>query len=78
MPLILCNYDAFYDGLIAFLSRCESNGAVAAKELSDVMVSSSNEEVLASLVQFYGIETAGGDYSTHKLTRLSDIMTSTS
>ena len=76
MPLILCNYDAFYDGLIAFLSTCESNGTVAAGELADVMLASSNDAVLATLAQFYGTDPAKDSYGKHQLTRVSDIMSS--
>ena len=43
MPLILCNYDGFYDGLMAFLQACENNGTLAAPELHDVMLAANNE-----------------------------------
>lgn len=75
VPMIICNYEGFYDGLIAFLSTCETNGTVAAKELADVMLASSNEEVLETLAQFYHLDKGLTSSSRHQLTRVSDIMT---
>lgn len=69
--MILANYDGFYNGLISFLSTCETNGTVAARELADVMLASTNEEVLDTLAQYYHIDWPG---SGHELTRVSDIM----
>ena len=74
MPVILCNYEGFYNGLISFLSTCESNGTVAARELSDVIVASTNEEVLETLAQYYHLQSPSGGQSRHKLVRVSDIM----
>ena len=45
MPLILCNYDGFYDGLIKFFKSCDTNGTLAAPELKDIILADSNEEV---------------------------------
>ena len=45
MPLILCNYDGFYLGLMHFLKACDANGTLAAPELRDVLLADSNEEV---------------------------------
>lgn len=45
VPLILCNYDGFYNGLMHFLKACDTNGTLAARELKDVMLADSNEEV---------------------------------
>ena len=45
MPLILCNYDGFYMGLMHFLKACDANGTLAAPELKDVLLADSNEEV---------------------------------
>ena len=45
MPLILCNYDRFYLGLMHFLKACDTNGTLAAPELKDVLLADSNEEV---------------------------------
>jgi len=53
VPLILCNYDGFYDGLMNFLSAMVQNGTVGTPELTDIMVASSNEEVLDCLASFY-------------------------
>ena len=72
--MILCNYDGFYNGLISFLSTCESNSTVAAKELSDVMLASTNEEVLECLRQYYHLASSTLSKSKHKLVRVSDIM----
>ena len=38
VPLILCNYDGFYDGLMNFLSAMVQNGTVGTPELTDIMV----------------------------------------
>ncbi len=48
MPLILCNYDRFYLGLMHFLKACDTNGTLAAPELKDVLLADSNEEVMQS------------------------------
>ena len=53
VPLILCNYDGFYDGLMNFLSAMVQNGTVGTPELTNIMVASSNEEVLDCLTSFY-------------------------
>lgn len=45
VPLILCNYDRFYLGLMHFLKACDTNGTLAAPELKDVLLADSNEEV---------------------------------
>lgn len=47
MPLILCNYHGFYDGLIKFFKSCDTNGTLAAPELKDIILADSNEEVTA-------------------------------
>ena len=31
VPIILCNFDGFYDGLLAFMKTCLSNGVLGAK-----------------------------------------------
>ena len=31
VPIILCNYDGFYDGLLAWMRTCLSNGVLGAK-----------------------------------------------
>lgn len=53
VPLILCNYDGFYDGLMDFLSAMVQNGTVGTPELTDIMVASNNQEVLDCLASFY-------------------------
>ncbi|KAL3140309.1 hypothetical protein ABBQ38_004574 [Trebouxia sp. C0009 RCD-2024] len=55
VPLILCNYDDFYDGLMNFLSAMVQNGTVGTPELTDIMVASSNQEVLDCLASFYNL-----------------------
>ncbi len=45
VPLILCNYDGFYDGLIRFFKSCDTNGTLAARELKDIILADSNDEV---------------------------------
>ena len=60
VPLILCNYDGFYDGLMNFLSAMVQNGTVGTPELTDIMVASSNQEVLDCLASFYKLPTSHG------------------
>jgi len=55
VPVILCNYDGFYDGLLTFLVACEANRTVGAKEMSDILIADSNEQVLDTLADFYKI-----------------------
>ena len=49
VPLILCNYDGFYDGLIKFFKSCDTNGTLAAPELKDIILADSNDEVTPAL-----------------------------
>ncbi|CAK0780061.1 hypothetical protein CVIRNUC_004926 [Coccomyxa viridis] len=73
VPLILCNYDGFYDGLIKFFKSCDTNGTLAAPELKDIILADSNEEVLAILSGFYGLSS---DLSKpgHALRRASSLL----
>ena len=59
VPLILCNYDSFYDGLMNFLSAMVQSGAVGTPELTDIIVASSNHEVLDCLASFYKLPRTG-------------------
>ena len=45
VPLILCNYGGFYDGLIRFFKSCDTNETLAARELKDIILADSNDEV---------------------------------
>ncbi len=49
VPLILCNYDGFYDGLIRFFKSCDTNGTLAAWELKDIILADSNDEVTSRI-----------------------------
>ena len=49
VPLILCNYDGFYDGLIRFFKSCDTNGTLAARELKDIILADSNDEVTSQV-----------------------------
>jgi len=60
VPVVLCNYDGFYDGLLAFLQACEANKTVGAKEMKEVLIANDNEQVLDTLADFYNIEVDAG------------------
>ena len=55
VPLILCNYDGFYSGLIGLLKAFDTNGTLASSELKDVMLASSNEEARSCCCVFLTI-----------------------
>lgn len=61
VPLILVNYDGFYDGLMHFLTACDMNGTVGSAELKDVIIARTNEEVISSLAQFYELPDPNGN-----------------
>lgn len=44
VPIILCNYDGFYAGLMHFLKACDTNGTVGAPELHNVLIANDNNE----------------------------------
>lgn len=48
VPVVLCNYDGFYGGLMAFLRACDENGTVGAPELRNVVIAADNHEVRCS------------------------------
>eukprot|EP00873_Tetraselmis_striata_P004479 jgi/Tetstr1/424743/TSEL_015260.t1 len=56
VPVVLCNYDGFYDGLLTFLVACEANKTVGAKEMSEILIADTNEQVLDTLADFYSID----------------------
>eukprot|EP00803_Ostreobium_quekettii_P005356 evm.model.scf_604.4 EVM.evm.TU.scf_604.4 scf_604:38992-47721(+) len=61
VPLVLCNYDGFYDGLMSFLQKCQQNGTVSASELSSLVIADTNAQVVAYLAEFYGLQAAAVD-----------------
>ncbi len=69
VPLIMCNYDGFYDGLMNFLGAMVQNGTVGTPELTDIMVASSNEEVLDCLASFYKLP-RGTQLTLHRASSL--------
>lgn len=55
VPLVLCNFDGFYGGLLDFLGSCSAVGTVGSAELRDLLVADTVEAVVAALAQFYCI-----------------------
>lgn len=72
VPLILCNYDGFYDGLMSMISKMVQNGTVGIPELTDIMVASSNQEVLDCLASFYHLDKSehGTQLTLHRASSL--------
>ena len=56
VPLVLCSYDGFYNGLQTFIADCAKNGVVGVNEYSDLKIFETNEEILAFLADFYNIK----------------------
>lgn len=56
VPLILCNYNGVYDGLLQFLRSCEHHGTLNNQEISGVVICNTNEEIIHHLASFYGID----------------------
>jgi len=56
VPLILMNYDGFYDNMIKFFGDCVDYGAVFAPEVDSMFtVCNSNAEALAHIKKFYSL-----------------------
>ena len=54
-PVILCNFDGFFDGIASFLDTCK-NQDVAAKSVADrVFVCSTEDDVVQALTKFYSL-----------------------
>lgn len=67
VPLILCNYNGVYDGLLHFLGSCEHHGTLNNQEISGVVICNTNEEIIQHLASFYGIEGTGKQTRKAKL-----------
>ncbi|KXZ55185.1 hypothetical protein GPECTOR_3g330 [Gonium pectorale] len=55
VPLLVLNWDGFYDGLMALLQAFDESGALRASEVREVMVARTNDEVLEYLARFYDL-----------------------
>jgi len=55
VPVLLVNYDSFYDGILNWLESAEKAGALSRKELSSLKVVSTNDEAVEYLAKFYGV-----------------------
>ncbi|GFR39690.1 hypothetical protein Agub_g165 [Astrephomene gubernaculifera] len=55
VPLLVLNWDGFYDGLMSLLRAFDQSGALRASEVREVMVATSNDEVLEYLAKFYDL-----------------------
>ena len=76
VPVILCNFGGFYDGMLQFLASCHDLGTVGSVELSDVIVAADVDAVLEALAQFYGLPAPppppGADGATGRVLRASE------
>ncbi|GIL91127.1 hypothetical protein Vretifemale_18798 [Volvox reticuliferus] len=55
VPLLIVNWDGFYDGLLQLLREFDQTGALKAAEVRQVMVARTNDEVLEYLASFYDL-----------------------
>ncbi|KAG2448520.1 hypothetical protein HYH02_006411 [Chlamydomonas schloesseri] len=55
VPLLIVNWDGFYDGLMSLLTAFDQTGALHASEVRQVMVANTNDEVVEYLAQFYNL-----------------------
>ncbi|GLI60600.1 hypothetical protein VaNZ11_002773 [Volvox africanus] len=55
VPLLVVNWDGFYDGLLQLLKEFDQTGALKAAEVRQVMVARTNDEVLEYLASFYDL-----------------------
>lgn len=55
VPIILMNYDGYYDRLLEQLEHCEEKGAIGAKDLALFHISATNEDALDFLANEYNI-----------------------
>ncbi|MFA7682509.1 MAG: LOG family protein, partial [Candidatus Peribacteraceae bacterium] len=56
VPILLINYNGYYDNLLKQMDRMEAEGTVTAKERELITICNSNEEALEALADFYAIE----------------------
>eukprot|EP00899_Mesostigma_viride_P009171 jgi/Mesvir1/18255/Mv09528-RA.1 len=55
VPLLICNYAGFYDGMMAFIKSMVAHQTVGEGEFESLVILQSNEEVLKYLANFYGL-----------------------
>ncbi|WIA36740.1 hypothetical protein OEZ86_008010 [Tetradesmus obliquus] len=55
-PVVLVDYDGFYQGFIQFVQGCEQHGMLRSEELKGVAVAASNAAVLQLLAEHYSLE----------------------
>ncbi|KAG2496091.1 hypothetical protein HYH03_005694 [Edaphochlamys debaryana] len=55
VPLVIVNWDGFYDGLMTLLKAFDETGALHASEVRQVMVAETNDEVVEYLASFYDL-----------------------
>lgn len=55
VPVIIVNYDGFYDCLLEFIRTMQGHGTVGAGEYDQMVVKNTNEEVLEYLKQYYAL-----------------------
>ncbi|KAG2444920.1 hypothetical protein HXX76_001656 [Chlamydomonas incerta] len=53
VPLLIVNWDGFYDGLMSLLTAFDQTGALHASEVRQVMVANTNDQVVEYLAEFY-------------------------
>ena len=55
VPVILMNYDGYWDGIMQWLDSSERFGALKRSELDGLKVCNTNEEAVEFLADFYGV-----------------------
>ena len=55
VPVIIVNYDGFYDCLLNFVETMQGHGTVGAGEYDQMVVKNTNEEVVEYLREYYQI-----------------------
>lgn len=55
VPVIIVNYDGFYDCLLEFIKTMEGHGTVGVGEYDQMVVKKTNEEVVAYLKDYYKV-----------------------
>ena len=56
VPVILMNYDGYYDGVMTWIKDAEGHGALNRDEISELKVFRTNAECVTYLAEFYGVK----------------------
>merc|ERR1719263_1986113 len=56
IPVILMNYDGYWDGLMSWITDAERLGALKTAEIDNLKVFGSNDACIKYLSDFYGVK----------------------